>query len=145
METERKVKKDITMSKDNYEYVVKYQSEKKLRSFSAALDEIVRDHKEGSGENIQNIAVAVIEKYEKKYSNLLNRLRVGVNSSDFNSQVLIELFNTLILNLDITTGYPTAEVKADPLRMSEAEVKKRIAYLKQVKDDKKIYNPVKGR
>lgn len=86
---------------------------------------------------MQKCTSTILDQINNKYGELFKRTRIGINSADFNSQILIELLNTLIIGLEIDETYLTSQIKSDALIKSEESIKERIAYLKQLKDNKK--------
>jgi len=130
-----KKKKDCTIDEENYNYVLYLQKQECLGSFSAALDFIIKEHKQAENKE-EIIADKIIEKLNKDYFNLLTKLRRNINAADINSQIILEVLNTLMINLEITQAYPTRDLKNNALKVGETEVKNKIAYFKQVKDNK---------
>lgn len=133
---QRKQKKDCTLHSDNIEYVLRYQEATGEKYFSSTLDRIIREHQELSGGQEQKLAESVIQLFSQKYDNLFTRLRLATNATDFNTQVIIEVLNSLLLNLDVNQAYQSSKVKSEVIKTGETEVKARIAYMKQLKDNK---------
>lgn len=133
---QRKMKKECTLHSHNIEYVLRYQEGCGDRSFSAALDRIIQEHQELSCGRDEKLAELVVQMFSQKYENLFTRLRLATNATDFNTQLVIEVLNSLLLNLDINQPYQSSKVKSDVIKSSEAEIKARIAHMKQIKDNK---------
>lgn len=128
-----KIKKDCTLTPGNVEYVCAIKKERNCGSFSEALDLIIKEHQEAEPQE-ELIANKVMEKLNSEHFEMLGRLRRNINAADYNSQVILEVLNTLIISLEIPQAYSIKEIKAKALTTAEDEVKKKIAYLKQVKD-----------
>lgn len=131
-----KVKKDVTIYQENFDYVKKVKEERGLSSFSAALDFIISEHKTHTGNQANAVADIIINKLNDEYSNLFTRLRLGVSTADKNSQILIEILNSIILNLNMDKAFSSDVVESTIIRESKETVKERIAYFKQIKDNK---------
>lgn len=132
-----KVKKDVTLENATIEFIDNFKKEYNCRSFSSSIDTIIRDYQNVQSGFVENLSEIILEQINKKYGELFKRARIGINSADFNSQILIELLNTLIINLEINETYLTSKIKSEALIKSEESIKERIAYLKQLKDHKK--------
>lgn len=132
-----KIKKDVTLEKATIDFIENFKKEHNCRSFSCSIDMIAKEFQDVQSGFIENFSNIVLEEINNKYGELFKRIRIGINSADFNSQILIELLNTLIINLEINETYLTSQIKSDPLIKSEESIKERIAYLKQLKDHKK--------
>ena len=89
-----KEKKELTLYKDNIEYVKKIKAEQGLRSLSAAVDYIIMQHKKMTDEQTDIVAEKLLTKIEEKYKNMFTRLRLGVTTADKNSQVMLEILNS---------------------------------------------------
>jgi len=119
-----KIRKECTLYKDNIDHVLRVKEEHSSKSFSAALDIIISEHKKNNGEQINALADILIQKLDVKYGNLFTRLRLGVGTADKNSQVIIEILNSIILNQEMDRVYSTEVLEADITKESKDIVKK---------------------
>lgn len=131
---DKKVKLDITISQSTREYIDYVKKEHNLRSLSQAVDYIVQ--KERENDNVDVLADRILEKLKDKYENMFTRIRLGVNTADKNSQIMIEILNSMIYSLGVNQCYDTDIIKTDVVRDSENIIKNRIAHYKQIKDSK---------
>jgi len=136
MEKLRKLRKECTLYNKNIEYVEDLKEKRNLRSWSAALDIIISEHRNNNGDQINAMADIIVKKIETKYSNLFTRLRLGTGTADKNSQIIIEILNSLVFNLEFTKAFTTDVVPTDIILESQDTVKKRIERYKQIKDNK---------
>lgn len=122
----------------NYEYLEDYQLVNEYSNIGETLDAILEEHKELSKNNwsLQYVAHTVAELVNTRLSTELNRIRLGTNNTDRNSQILIELVQGMMQNNNMEHIITTSDYK--PAFMSEAEglVQERITNLKQRKDSK---------
>lgn len=124
------LEKHIKLSEDANEILLKIQEEKGFTSVNRTLEYIITDY-----ENNRDIAKAVSESVSENLSKVLTRIRLGTNTADINSQIIIELLNAIIYQFNVgpmTTGFEETVA----VTVSRQEVKDRIAVLKQKKDDK---------
>ena len=131
---DKKVKLDITISQSTREYIDYVKKEHNLRSLSQAVDYIVQQ--ERKNDNVDVLADRILEKLKDKYENMFTRSRLGVNTADKNSQIMIEILNSMIYSLGVNQCYDTDIIKTDVVRDSENIIKNRIAHYKQIKDSK---------
>lgn len=132
-----KIRKQITLSEDVIEYLESINGS----GISKTIELIVRQHKDMNGEQMKVLANMILNMFEEKYKNMFTRIRLASNSSDINSQIILEILNSIILNSEIEQYYSTDIYESDIIKDSKKSVKDRIARLKQIKDNK----IVKGR
>ena len=68
-----KEKKELTLYKDNIEYVKKIKAEQGLRSLSAAVDYLIMQQKKMTDEQTDIVAEKLLTKIEEKYKNIFTR------------------------------------------------------------------------
>ena len=111
---DKKVKLDITISQSTREYIDYVKKEHNLRSLSQAVDYIVQQ--ERKNDNVDVLADRILEKLKDKYENMFTRIRLGVNTADKNSQIMIEILNSMIYSLGVNQCYDTDIIKTDVVR-----------------------------
>ena len=84
------------------------------------------------------VAEKLLTKIEEKYKNMFTRLRLGVTTADKNSHVMLEILNSIILNLSMDKMYDTDILESNIVKESKDTVKNRIEKYKQLKDNKNI-------
>lgn len=131
-----KIRKNLTIFEENFNYIEQIKNERKLSSLSEALDCIIKEHMSNELDTADIIAEKIIMKIEEKYSNVITRCRLGINGADRNSQVMLEMLNSIILNTGMEKSYNTDVIESDILRESRQVVKDRISMYKQIKDNK---------
>ena len=92
--------------------------------------------------NYQNLgnnefADLVAKKIAAEYENLFTRMRLGINTADRNSQVILEILNSIVFSLGVEKAFDTEVMQTDVVRDSKQIVKDRIARYKELKDNKK--------
>ncbi|WP_133538373.1 hypothetical protein [Kurthia zopfii] len=99
------------------------------------MDAILEEHKELNKNhwNLQYIAQTVAHTVNERISTELNRVRLGTNNTDRNTQILIELLQGF-MQLRNVEHIPTIDLyKPEFLIHAENTVKERIAHQKQRK------------
>lgn len=88
----------------------------------------------------EKIAEYFLKKYEEKYSAYMTRVRLGVRTADINSQLLVELLNSIFMMQGYRENayFPTARQENPVLKEAREDIKQRIENAKQKKDNSKI-------
>lgn len=134
------------LSDEVAEYIKEYAIDNQLpySSSSEALERIVREHKENDKDNFRldfivesvtnevtkSVQIALKESISKE----VNRVRLGTNNIDRNTQVIIELLQGLMQNENIEHVITTEDNKPSFIDEVEKLIQKRITKQKQKKD-----------
>lgn len=129
----------LRLQQSTIDYIISYQQQHNLSSMTMAVENIFAEHRAANMSQNEDIANRVIEKFESKYGNALTRIRLGTNAADVNIQILMEIINSFAINntFDIGEFVPISTMKAPVLEQAEHTTKSKIAYYKQLKDNKK--------
>jgi len=130
-----KTRVNLTISEQSKNYIEDYKKKNNYRSISEALDSIIKHSM--NTDNVDLIADRILRKIEDKYDNLFTRMRLAGNSADINSQVIVEILNSMIINMNMKKSFMTDTVESQVVADSKKQIKNRIAYYKQLKDNKK--------
>lgn len=130
MAENRGKEKHVIFSQEVERILLELQEEKGFRSLNSTLEFLVMDYA-----NNRNIADAVAAKVSEELSKVLTRIRLGTNTADVNSQVIIELLNAIIYQFNVAPMTTQFE-ETTAVTVSKQYVKSRIAELKQKKDNK---------
>lgn len=144
--------KRFYFSEQNIKYVQDYKNLKETGDDSTALRLILNEHREMKNHlfDLNYITAALknelIQELEKVISDAvleeIRRVRLGTNNTDRNTQVLIELLTSWMVQSNIDAIFSTDKVKPDFLKFAESVVSTRITHKKQKKDAKN--NPGAG-
>jgi len=120
----------------NYEYLEDYQITNDFGNMSETLDVILQEHKElkKNNWNLQYITHTVATRVNETISNELNRVRLGTNNADRNTQILIELLQGFMQMQNIEHIMTTDMHKPVFLTDAESLVQEKITMMKQRKD-----------
>lgn len=135
-------KSGYTISDDVIEYIKKYKEKNKYSSQSKALEKIIEDHKEYNTVTRGKEIEALADNLCKKVIEGLQGMKLGVDNSDRNTQILLEMLNGYFIKERIgkivtTTGFTTEFArKSEALEIAESEVKKRIHRAKVIKSNR---------
>lgn len=124
------LEKHIKLSEESEKILLDIQKEKGFSSLNKALEYMITDYA-----NNRNIAKTVSESVTESLNKTLTRIRLGTNTADVNSQVIIELLNAIIYHFNVEPM--TTELnETSTVKVSRQRVKDRIALFKQRKDNK---------
>lgn len=118
--------------------IEEYAQKNKINHTQAVSDMIDAAYKmQIESEDI--IVKKVLDAFENKYKNLFTRIRLGVRTADLNSQITLEVLNTILANMNIQQkDVVTTEKFTNPaLKDSKELIKIRLENIKQKKDYQK--------
>jgi len=129
------MQKNFRLSNFEINYLQDYAETHNCTS-TTALKKIIKEHSQSSENNTtkflaKEIADGVCENLDK----LLTRVRLGVNNADKNSQIIIELLNSIYAQ---NPDYFIINLKQKATQEAEEIVRKRIESFRVKKLDKEI-------
>ena len=102
---------------------------------TAALERIVLEHdKRGSDEALAKL---LVKEMDEHYKNFFTRIRLGIRSSDINSQVILEILNTLLYSQSIPVAVFTDDRPTAVFLESQKHIQKKIEAYTNIKQGKK--------
>ena len=107
---------------------------------TAIIEEALLQYFESSKQNkYEEIANIFLEKLDEKYSAYQTRIRLGVRTAEINSQVMMEVLNTLLLLKGTQRSAFTSiqEAESPVIAAAKNTVKEKIEKAKQKKDHAK--------
>lgn len=123
---------------ETVKYIEDYRDKNNFNSLAKTMELIIDEHRAMAMNQEEAVANRVMELFEKKYGNSLTRIRLATRTADINSQVIIEILNSVLYAGSLTASFvPTDVMKNELIEKSEDKVKAKIAYYKQLKDNKK--------
>lgn len=125
------------LTPESLEYLKKYQSEHGLKSLTAAIELIISNDREK--EKSEDLAKEIVNVLEDKYKNTFTRIRLASRTADINSQIILEILNSMLYapGMASTNFVSTDTLKNEIVEQAENQTKAKIAYYKQLKDNKK--------
>ena len=134
MENEKLVRVNFYLSIAEKEFLQEQSSQRGMK-LTAIIREAIQNYAD-RGKNNKELAAEIVAAFEAKYGNTFTRIRLGTNEADRNSQVLIEMMNTLFENQGVRLAVPTSVLMNPAVQGCKDEIKERVAYNKQRKDNK---------
>lgn len=127
-----KKNRTVTLEDETWNLLNEIQSKNNLRSNSAAIEFLVNN---SLHDNNEQLATMIVEAFNKKYSNLFTRIRLGANGAERTCQILLEVLNSMVVGLSLSDYVSTEVMESDIVKESRENVKERITRLKQIKDN----------
>ena len=90
-----KIKKTWRMSEEALAIITAY-AEKEGCNDTEALEQIIRHYATTAKEANQALVEDLLDKIEERYGKQITRIRLGIRTADINSQIILELLNTLM-------------------------------------------------
>ena len=135
---ENRVKKTIRLGPSLAKQLETYAKEEDVTEtfvFEQALKQYFQNHRE----EYDRIAERFLELYEEKYKNYMTRVRLAAREADVNSQILLELANSMLfLNSAEGKDFIASDEMEHPMMQNAKHfVKDRIARFKQKNDSRR--------
>lgn len=130
----KKIKKDWRLSPDVVEIISTY-ADTHTCSYAEALERIVLEHnKRGSDEDLVK---QLLQGMDKHYEDFFTRVRLGIWNADVNSQVILEILNTLLYSKSIPVAIFTDENPTPVFLESQKHIRDKIRAYSNKKTEKK--------
>lgn len=125
-----KIQKHINLSREAEQVLNDLKAERGFRSMNQTLEYMIMDYNKN-----RDIAAAVSRQVTEDLSKVLTRIRLGTNVADRNSQIILEVLNSIAYQFDVAPMTTDFE-ETSAVSVAKESVKNRIAELKQRKDNK---------
>ncbi|PFY98820.1 hypothetical protein COL60_29850 [Bacillus pseudomycoides] len=131
------IRRQVTMDQETEDYIKAYMEEHGIRYTGEAMARICKEHEAAkSTEWSLNYVTEVVSKHlHDILKSELTKIRLGSNSADRNTQVLIELMNGLFFHQGIQNIISTEVDEMDGVKTAKEVVEKRINHLRQKRLD----------
>lgn len=130
----KKIKKDWRLSPDVVEIIGAY-ADTHTCSYTEALERIVLEHnRRGSDEDLVK---QLLQGMDKHYEDFFTRVRLGIRGADVNSQVILEILNTLLYSKSIPVAIFTDENPTPVFLESQKHIRDKIRAYSNIKTEKK--------
>lgn len=122
----KRIRKDFMFSEENIKYIEKVKEEKHLKYPSEALDLIVREHKENTNFLYKGLAKFLADEILEEIKKELKSIRLASNSSDKNTQIILEMLNGLFIKEEIGAIFTSKEDLSKGLNIARNFVEDKI-------------------
>lgn len=129
----------ITLDEETDTYIKDYMEEHNIRYNGEAIVRICREHQASKNTewSLNYISEVVSKNLHDILKSELTKIRLGANSSDRNTQVLIELMNGYFFanDLDLENIITTDKIEVGGVKMAKEVVAERISHARQKRID----------
>jgi len=132
-----KYRHKVTVDEEIEAYIQEYMKENKLRFASEAIIDICEKYRKIQEQewSLKYISEVVSNGLHDVIKEELTRIRLGTNSADKNTQILIEYMNGLFFHHGFDGLMTTELQELDSTKVAKEAVEKRIAHQRQKKVD----------
>ena len=135
---ENRVKKTIRLGPSLAKQLETYAKEEDVTE-TFVFEQALKQYFQNQREEYDRIAERFLELYEEKYKNYMTRVRLAAREADVNSQILLELANSMLF-LNSAEGkdfIASDEMEHPMMQIAKHFVKDRIARFKQKNDSRR--------
>ncbi|MGG5737334.1 hypothetical protein [Bacillus cereus group sp. IBL03679] len=129
----------ITLDEETDTYIKDYMEEHNIRYNGEAIVRICREHQSSKNTewSLNYISEIVSKNLHEILKNELTKIRLGANSADRNTQVLIELMNGYFFanDLDLESIITTDKIEVGGVKIAKEVVAERISNARQKRLD----------
>ncbi len=86
---------------------------------------------------VQEFADLLLLKYDEKYKGLHTRIRMGLRTAEFNSEMILNAVNMILFHFGIKDPRLLTQVKMPVIERSEKAIKDRLEHFKQRREDRR--------
>lgn len=133
-----KIQKHYNLDEKEIQFLNTVREEYNLVSESAALHFVLEEYKKLREEEV--LISKAIKKHEEENIGLHERLRWSTRTSEQNTITILDILNTILLKNNITECVPVDVIESPVITTSKKQMKEKLAYFKQQKDDRKNKN-----
>ncbi|MED3872096.1 hypothetical protein P4574_24260 [Priestia megaterium] len=127
----------LSLNEETKQYIQAYMEENNIGFTGEAIAQICKEHKEAKSNewSLKYISEVVSNNLHQALKDELTKIRLGANSADKNSQILIEYMNGLFFHHGFDGLMTTDLQELDSTKVAKEAVEKRIAHQRQKKVD----------
>ncbi|MEI3894624.1 MULTISPECIES: hypothetical protein [unclassified Bacillus (in: firmicutes)] len=135
----KKIRMKLSLNENVHQYIQDYMDENNITHPGDAISKICMEHQ--ASKNIEwslnYISEVVSKNLHDVLKNELTKIRLGANSADRNTQVLIELLNGYFFanDLDLESIITTDKIEVGGVKMAKEVVAERISNARQKRLD----------
>ncbi|MDN3233185.1 hypothetical protein [Priestia megaterium] len=127
----------LSLDEETKQYIQTYMEENNIGFTGEAIAQICKEHKEAKSNewSLKYISEVVSNNLHQALKEELTKIRLGANSADKNSQILIEYMNGLFFHHGFDGLMTTDLQELDSTKVAKEAVEKRIANQRQKRID----------
>ncbi|PRD03993.1 hypothetical protein CQ058_30775 [Bacillus sp. MYb56] len=131
------IRRQVTMDQETEDYINDYMEEHGIRYTGEAMGRICKEHEAAKNTewSLNYITEVVSKNLHDVLKSELTKIRLGSNSADRNTQVLIELLNGYFFLEGVDSIITTDKQEMESVKMAKKSVEERISHARQKRLD----------
>ncbi|MES9701074.1 hypothetical protein [Bacillus sp. JJ927] len=131
------IRRQVTMDQETEDYIKDYMEEHGIRYTGEAMGRICKEHEAAKSTewSLNYITEVVSNNLHDVLKSELTKIRLGANSADRNTQVLIELLNGYFFLEGVDSIITTDKQEMESVKMAKKTVEERISHARQKRLD----------
>lgn len=134
----------ISVSSSSKRFLNEYKRENALRSYSDCINQLIEEYQENQPDRQQVLAKEIVKALYEEHGKEQTRIRLAATTADINSQVIIEILNSILYAMNADQYFPTEEIKSEVVAQAEIAVRGRIARYKVMRDSREAVKAEKN-
>ncbi|MGH0944244.1 hypothetical protein ACQVTS_23895 [Bacillus mycoides] len=134
-----KIRMKLSLNEDVHQYIQDYMDENNITHPGDAISKICMEHQASKSTewSLNYISEIVSKNLHDVLKSELTKIRLGANSADRNTQVLIELMNGYFFanDLDLESIITTDKIEVGGVKIAKEVVAERISHARQKRID----------
>ena len=132
----KRVSKTFRLSSEAVELLETISSENRMTQ-TEFIERLILSYNPQLDKEASNTAELLVGKLNAEYGDALEKLKTSVKLTDRNVEVILDMLNSIVTGLGISTYSSVASAPSAVYQSSKEEMKKRIGYQKQKADWRK--------
>ncbi|EJS10676.1 MULTISPECIES: hypothetical protein [Bacillus cereus group] len=131
------IRRQVTMDQETEDYIKDYMEEHGIRYTGEAMGRICKEHEAAKSTewSLNYVTEVVSNNLHDVLKSELTKIRLGANSADRNTQVLIELLNGYFFLEGVDSIITTDKQEMESVKMAKKTVEERISHARQKRLD----------
>ncbi|RAN66762.1 hypothetical protein [Bacillus sp. SRB_8] len=131
------IRRQVTMDQETEDYIRDYMEEHGIRYTGEAMGRICKEHEAAKSTewSLNYVTEVVSNNLHDVLKSELTKIRLGANSADRNTQVLIELLNGYFFLEGVDSIITTDKQEMESVKMAKKTVEERISHARQKRLD----------
>ncbi|MEH7260385.1 hypothetical protein V7123_23820 [Bacillus toyonensis] len=131
------IRRQVTMDQETEDYIKDYMEEHGIRYTGEAMGRICKEHEAAKNTewSLNYVTEVVSKNLHDVLKNELTKIRLGANSADRNTQILIELLNGYFFLEGVDSLITTDKQEMGSVKIAKEVVAERISHARQKRID----------
>ncbi|PEK07009.1 hypothetical protein [Bacillus toyonensis] len=132
-----RIRRQVTMDQETEDYIKDYMEEHGIRYTGEAMGRICKEHEAAKNTewSLNYVTEVVSKNLHDVLKSELTKIRLGANSADRNTQVLIELLNGYFFLESVDSIITTDKQEMGSVKIAKEVVAERISHARQKRID----------